>query len=177
MNCHFIESYEDEREVLRKIEELKTKGFSDDDMYIIARSNEQLTSIRIRTDVEYHAAEGKGMGRIGIFFKGGALPLNFSEMTDETRESAFYYLELLEGKILLFCNKKQYDPAFGRQTSSNEAEPPANLLVRQEVEWIEEERVFIDSMHYESSHPLRAEPIRKRPAPKRKKLRWPRSEK
>ena len=32
MDRHFIESYEDEREVLRKIDELKTKGATQADM-------------------------------------------------------------------------------------------------------------------------------------------------
>jgi len=176
MDRHFIESYEDEREVLRKIEELKTKGSSQADMYVIARSNEQLTRIRTRTDVDYHTAEGKGMGRIGIFFRGGPLPPYFSEMAAETRESAFYYQQLVEGKILLFCNKKNEDALLDRAYSFGENEKTditAFSPLQQKRQWNEEDRVFIDSMHYESFHPLQAEVIRNRPERKRKKEKWP----
>lgn len=176
MDRHFIESYEDEREVLRKIEELKTKGCSQVDMYVIAWSNEQLTKVRTRTDVDYHTAEEKGKGRIGIFFSGGPLPPYFSEMAAETRETAFYYQQLLEGRILLFCNKSsEYAPFEGAFSfGGNEKGENAAISPSQQMrQWNEEDRVFIDSMHYESFHPLQAEPIRNRPVPKRKKEKWP----
>ncbi|MFC3211978.1 general stress protein [Planomicrobium okeanokoites] len=95
MDHHFIESYEDEREVLRKIDELKQQGCSESDMYVVARSNEQLTMIRLRTDVEYHAAETKGMGRLGIFIRGGAVPPVFTEMSDEVKQSVFFIRNFL----------------------------------------------------------------------------------
>ncbi|MFD1029949.1 general stress protein [Metaplanococcus flavidus] len=166
MECHFIESYEDEREVLRKIEVLKTKGFKDNDMYVIARSNEQLIKIRTRTDVEYHTAEGKGMGRIGTFFKGGPLPLNFSGMTDETRESAFYYLELLEGKILLFCNKtdKGYQGEPFLQEVKKEEQSIGFLPVEKTFSSklsSKEDEISIDSNHYDTFPPFHALPLRK----------------
>lgn len=172
MDRHFIESYEDEREVLRKIEELKRKGFSEEDMYVIARSNEQLTSIRTRTEVEYHTAEGRGMGRLALFFCGGPLPAHFSELAAETKESSYFYQQLIEGRLLLFFNKDSSD-AEGEgccfADGQDEQGPETCSATLLEKQWTEEEQVFIDGKHYESFLPLQAEPIQNRPNPNNSK--------
>lgn len=168
MDRHFIESYEDEREVLRKIEELKKKGFAEADMYVIARSNEQLTGIRTRTEVEYHTAEGRGMGRLALFFCGGPLPAHFSELADETKVSSYFYQQLIEGRLLLFFNKDSAD-AEGEGCSfangQHEQGPETFSATLLEKQWTEEEQVFIDGNHYESFLPLQAEPLQNRHKP------------
>lgn len=171
MDRHFIESYEDERDVLRKVEELKTLGYAESDMYVIARTNEQLTMIRTRTDVDYHAAEGKGMGRLGIFIRGGPIPHFFTEIANETKESAFYYQQLLDGKLLLYCNKNTVDSSIQWPESSiikEDTELKNFSSLQHGMQSNEEDRIFIDSIHYENFEALKAEPIRKLPEKKRK---------
>lgn len=171
MDHHFIESYEDEREVLRKIDELKQQGCSESDMYVVARSNEQLTMIRLRTNVEYHAAETKGMGRLGIFIRGGAVPPVFTEMSDEVKQSVFFYQELLDGKLLLYYKKINEMP------SDEDQEIPAsyNKLGGMEMSSLQreiygdEEQITLDSTQYEYFDPGTAEPLQKPQEPKGKK--------
>lgn len=174
MDRHFIESYEDERDVLRKIEELIRKGFAEEDMYVIARSNEQLTGIRTRTEVEYHTAEGRGMGRLALFLCGGPLQAHFSSLAAETKESSCFYQQLTEGKLLLFFNN---DSLCAEEEEGSAAEgqeergPETSSAMLLEKQWMEEEQVLIDGIHYESFLPLQAEPIQKRHKPNSYKKR------
>lgn len=160
MDEHFIESYEDEWHVLRKIEELKNVGYAESDMYVVARSNEQLTMIRTHSDVDYHVAEVKGMGRVGIFVRNGSFLRLFTEITDETKESARYYQQLLDGKLLLFCDKNIVDSSVDQSESSIrkvKTEQKNFSSQNYEVENNEEDQVFIDSRHYENQEVLQVD--------------------
>lgn len=169
MDGHFIESCEDERDVLRKIKELKKIGYTESDMYVVARSNEQLTMIRTRTDVDYHVAEVKGMGRGGIFIRDGSFLKLFTEITSETKESAYYYQQLLDGKLLLYCGQKNLDcAAESVESSTIKEEPERKFFLSRHfgIEKNEEDRILIDSRHYEKLEALQVDSIQQLPEQK-----------
>lgn len=144
MDHHFIESYQDEREVLRRIEELKALGYAESDMYVLARSSEQLTKIRTRTDVAHHAAEGKGMGRFGMLISSRYVFSYMNEDEAKSMEIADLYKHLSEGELLFFFNKTNWENPEQLQTDSN---TPAAFYLFDENE---EDRISIDSQHYET---------------------------
>ncbi|MCM3610194.1 general stress protein [Planococcus sp. MERTA32b] len=144
MDHHFIESYEDEREVLRRIEELKAAGYAESDMYVLARSSEQLTKIHTRTNVAHHAAEGKGMGRFGALIRKRYVFSCIDEDEVKAQEIADLYQHLSEGELLFFCNKTGKGEPEQFPHDSN-APSSHNLLFDES----EEEQISIDSQHYE----------------------------
>ncbi|RLQ90437.1 general stress protein [Planomicrobium sp. Y74] len=144
MDRHFIESYEDEREVLRKIEELKALGYAESDMCVLARSSEQLTKIRTRTNVAYHAAEGKGMGRFGMLIRSRYVFSYINEDEVKAKEIADLYQHLSEGDLLFFYRENNRVHVEGFENARNPTLP--NYWIDED----EEDRITIDSSHYET---------------------------
>lgn len=153
MDRHFIESYEDEREVVRKIEELKKLGYAESDMYVVARSSEQLAMIRTRTDVEYHAAEGRGMGRFGMFVRIRHVFPHLTEDKEKIKEIADLYQRLFEGELLFFYNDNNIVHAEEFQSGRN---PPPPLY---KIDGDDEDRISIDSSHYETSEEIQLQGV------------------
>lgn len=106
MENHFIETFETEQDVLRKIEDLKTEGYDDTDMYVMARSDDQLSLVRGRTEVDYHASEGNWMDRFASFLTGDEnVHKAFLNMGINEHESEAYYQKVQDGHLLLYVNK------------------------------------------------------------------------
>lgn len=178
MNRHFIESYEEEREILRKIEELKILGYAETDMYVVARSSEQLTMIRISTDVEYHAAEGKGMGRFGMFIRSRHVFPNILEVEVNAQGIAELYRHLSEGELLFFYNEtNRVPPQEPWRMEFRETPQSADtlkgdrhpLFPRYYIDQNEIEKISIDSKHYETFKPSDAQLLKEHVPWKRKK--------
>nr|WP_256204122.1 general stress protein [Planococcus faecalis] len=62
-NNKFMGTFDNETEVLSKIEELKAQGSKEDDMYVMARDEGQISMVRGRTDVDYKSSEGNWMDK------------------------------------------------------------------------------------------------------------------
>lgn len=109
--------YDVQAEVLSQVNELKAQGYTEDDIYVIARDNDQLNMIRRQTDVNLDTQGSTGQqqdeGFMGKF-------VNFLSGDDNTR-SAFdnmgldpadrdaYYHQVENGKILLYVDKEYGD--------------------------------------------------------------------
>lgn len=170
MEDHFIESCEDEREVLCKIQELKKLGYNETGMYVVARTNEELTMIRTRTDVDFHSVEDKGMGRFGTVFRKHFLLPYLLESGDEVRAASELYQNLEEGKILLFSEMKENLCSLNPHTEENSAfmSPFRQKLPLNQRDGSEQENeVTIDAIHYETFNPSEAVPLRKADSNKR----------
>lgn len=100
-------TFDTESEVLRKIEELKEQGISEDHMYVMAHDKEQLSMVRGRTDVDYKSAEGGWMDKFMGFLSGNE-PVReaFSGMGVDEQEADRYYRDVQNGKILLFVDQE-----------------------------------------------------------------------
>lgn len=106
-NNKFMGTFDNESEVLRKIEELKNQGVSEDHMYVMAHDKEQLSMVRGRTDVDYKSAEGGWMDKFMGFLSGNE-PVReaFSGMGVDEQEADSYYQDVQNGKILLFVDQE-----------------------------------------------------------------------
>lgn len=106
-NNKFMGTFDTETEVLRKIEELKSTGSREEDMYVMARDKDQISMVRGRTDVDYKSSEGNWMDKFMGFLSGDDSTREaFSGMGLDKDESDRYYNEVQNGKILLFVDRE-----------------------------------------------------------------------
>jgi len=106
-NNKFMGTFDSETEVLKKIEELKAQGSREDDMYVMARDEEQISMLRGRTDVDYKSAEGNWMDKFMGFLSGDDSTREaFSGMGVDKDEADRYYNEVQNGKVLLFVDRE-----------------------------------------------------------------------
>lgn len=106
-NNKFMGTFDTEAEVLRKIEEMKAQGSSEDDMYVMARDKDQISMVRGRTDVDYKSSEGNWMDKFMGFLSGNESSREaFAGMGVDDAEADRYYNEVQNGKILLFVDRE-----------------------------------------------------------------------
>ncbi|KAA0958964.1 DUF2382 domain-containing protein [Planococcus sp. ANT_H30] len=106
-NNKFMGTFDNETEVLSKIEELKAQGSKEDDMYVMARDEGQISMVRGRTDVDYKSSEGNWMDKFMGFLSGDDSTREaFSGMGVDKDEADRYYNEVQNGKILLFVDRE-----------------------------------------------------------------------
>jgi hypothetical protein len=148
----FIETYNTQEDVLLKIEELKKDGYLEKDMYIMAKSSDQLSLVKGKSDVEVHASEGGWADRFATFLTGDQkVHQAFLNMGIDESESERYYRDVQDGKLLLYVNKDAQD-AFELpedekteiQQHKTESEGPRTI-----EEDREEKSVELDDRQYE----------------------------
>lgn len=124
-NNKFMGTFDSETEVLRKIEELKAQGSSENDMFVMARDKDQISMVRGRTDVDYKSSEGNWMDKFKGFLSGDEPTREaFSGMGLDSQETDRYYQEVQNGKILLFVDREfgasyEGDAPYDNSTYSN----------------------------------------------------------
>ncbi|RNF40158.1 general stress protein [Planococcus salinus] len=106
-NHKFIETYDSETEVLRGIEELKTKGYTEDDLFVVARDQGEISMVRGRTNVKSKVAgEGKLENFLGFLTGNGPVKKAFAEMKLEEQEIEQYLQAVKSGKIVLIADRE-----------------------------------------------------------------------
>lgn len=115
----FMGTFDNEQEVLRKIEEMKAQGATEDHMYVMARDEDQISMVRGRTDVDYKSAEGSWKDKFMGFLSGNE-PVRqaFAGMGVDEQEADRYYQEVQNGKILLFVDRDYIGNAENTGTST-----------------------------------------------------------
>lgn len=104
-NNKFMGTFDTETEVLKKIEDMKTQGSREEDMYVMARNEDQISMVRGRTDVDYKSSEGSWMDKFMGFLSGNEPTREaFSKMGVDQSEADRYYNDVQNGKILLFVD-------------------------------------------------------------------------
>ena len=137
---NFMGTFDNETEVLRKIEELKSQGISEDHMYVMAHDKDQISMVRGRTDVDYKSTEGGSWKDKFMGFMSGNEPTRqaFNDMGVDGQEADRYYQEVENGKILLFVDKEigdSYDStprsggsAYGDPTNNTSSGAAAGIV-------------------------------------------------
>ena len=152
MPTRFIETYDNEENILQKIEELKKDGYLEKDMYIMAKSDNQLSLVKGKSDVEAHASEGGWADRFATFLTGDQkVQQAFLDMGIDENESEHYYHDVQEGKLLLYVDTDAHDafelPEDKKTTIQNDKlESEGPRVIKEERE---EKTVELDDQHYE----------------------------
>ena len=121
-NNKFIGTFSDETDVLRKIEELKTKGCTEDDIFIVARSKGKISMVRGRTNVESKVVGGDMVENF-LSFLTGSEPVEkaFAEMDLDRSEAEQYFREVKNGKIVLIADREFGSSYINKGFNSNAA--------------------------------------------------------
>ncbi|BAQ11984.1 general stress protein [Sporosarcina sp. FSL W7-1349] len=113
----FIGVFDNENDLIAKIDELKLKGYSDDNLYVLARRDTDITMVKARTGVEIERPDGGSWwDRFTSLFSGeepvrGAL----GNMGLDPIQAENYYKLLEGGSMLLYVDQGEY----GQRISGN----------------------------------------------------------
>lgn len=164
----YVGTFQNETEVLNKIYELKTQGYSDNDIYIVTNDTDTLSIVRGETDVDLRTPEGNLMDKFLAYLSGDE-PVKgaFTKMGFTEEESNRYFNEVKAGGILLYV-----DPEYGNLYGNTGAELQAgytdpnigsNLVVddydntniamdaeREERLQLHEEKLKVDKERYQA---------------------------
>lgn len=118
----FIGTYDNETEVLRKIEELKTKGAKEEDVFIASRNKGEVSMVKGRTDVDSKVAGGSKVENFLGFLTGNEpLKKAFAEMGMDQKEAERYFREVENGKIVLIADQDFGSSYINKGFNSNAA--------------------------------------------------------
>lgn len=109
-NKTFIGVYHSESEVIAEINNLKTQGFTENDIYVIAKDKDDISMVRGRTNADVQTTEGSWMDRF-MAFMSGEEPVRgaFRHMGLSDAEADRYYTEVENGGILLYVDRDYGD--------------------------------------------------------------------
>lgn len=123
-------------EVQEKIEELRNEGYPSDNMYVIAKDNEQINALHSNSEVHFSTEqEGDWIDKFKEMFSGNhSLKNVFEEMGFSNEEAEDFNRRIENGEIFLFADDEVYDETNGaeripgagtsRSSSTEHAETP-----------------------------------------------------
>ncbi|HZG73810.1 MAG TPA: YsnF/AvaK domain-containing protein [Chondromyces sp.] len=105
-NKKFIGTFNTEAEVIDKIQELKAQGYTNDDIYVVAKDEANVSIVRGRTDADVQAAGGSWMDRFMAFLSGeDSVRGGLQNMGLSNEDIDRYYTDIQNGSILLYVDK------------------------------------------------------------------------
>ncbi|MBT2570009.1 YsnF/AvaK domain-containing protein [Planococcus sp. ISL-110] len=145
-----IQAYDVQAEVLHKISELKAQGYQEEDMYVIAKHDEQLSMVQGQTDVHLNTQEDEDMmSKFKSFISGEDSTRDaFTQMGLASSEADEYYRQVENGKLVLYVNSDygtSYKPYNGTQSGTETASTKtAGSHEEEEHLRLHEERLNVD---------------------------------
>lgn len=110
--------FDNETELQQQIDELKFKGYSDEDMYVVATRDNQVSMVRGNTDIQANTEGGSWWDKFKSFMMGeDSVNDSFHRMGFDDREREHYYSEVNSGKIFLYVDR-EYGANFGTYDDS-----------------------------------------------------------
>ncbi|TWT26016.1 YsnF/AvaK domain-containing protein [Planomicrobium sp. CPCC 101110] len=104
----FIGVFDNQEEVLRKVEELKAQGHSESDMYVVGRDNTSFSAVHNQTDVHVDATEEKKnqgfIGKVMSALSDDSSLAAFNGMGLERHEAKEYREQVQNGKLVLYAD-------------------------------------------------------------------------
>ncbi|WP_422123283.1 YsnF/AvaK domain-containing protein [Planococcus sp. X10-3] len=112
-------------EVQEKIEELKMDGYPTDNLYVIAKDNEQINGLRSYSDVHFSTEQdGEWIDKFKEMFSGNHSLKNVFEEMGFTRDEAEDFNRRIEnGEIFLFADDEVYAAATTHDASPATGDP------------------------------------------------------
>ncbi|HEY9576183.1 MAG TPA: YsnF/AvaK domain-containing protein [Pseudobacillus sp.] len=121
----FIGVFDNQAEVISKIEQLKLEGYAETDIYAVAKNADHISMVRGRTGVEVESAEtgASWMDKFMAFLSGeDEVRGGLRNMGLDNMEVDRYYNDIDNGKILLYVDR-DYDQLYQDRTLTNDADP------------------------------------------------------
>ena len=109
---NMVELFEDQLEVIKRINDLKKQGYEEDDMYIIVDDDEEISILKGFTTVMIKEEDDSLFDRFKSFLTGkDSIVDAFNKMDLDEKYRDDLYEEVQNGKILLMVNKN-YESKF-----------------------------------------------------------------
>lgn len=127
MKEKIIELFDDQIEVLKRIDQLKAMGYDEDDMYLVVEDDEEIEMLKGSTGVMIAEEEESLFDRFKSFLSGSSSvtdAFNKMELDEKYRDAC--YDEVQQGKILLMVNEN-YESKF-------ELGPEGNIILPEDEE-------------------------------------------
>ncbi|KIL76937.1 YsnF/AvaK domain-containing protein [Bacillus badius] len=121
----FIGVFNTQSEVISKIEQLKAEGYTEADIYAVAKDTEHVSMVRGRTGVEVESAgtDGSWMDKFMAFLSGeDEVRGGLRNMGLADTEVDRYYDDINGGKILLYVDK-DFDRLYENRPLTDAADP------------------------------------------------------
>lgn len=107
-----VELFDNQLEVIKRIDDLKREGYEEDDMYIIVDDDEEISILKGSTGVMIKQEDDSLFDRFRSFLKGNDSIVDaFNKMDLDEKYRDDCYKEVQNGKILLMINK-DYESKF-----------------------------------------------------------------
>lgn len=147
-----IEVYDNQADVLNRIQVLKDLGYEEQDMYIIANDEEDFSMLRGFTDVIIKEDDDSLWDKFKSFLKGEDSIIDaFHRMGLGEGDREFYHDQVREGKIVLYVNKDYgsyyevyEDGTYGPIITTDE--PIGDIDLKEELE----SNTSVDEMDFET---------------------------
>lgn len=132
----YIGMYFNETELMNRVDELKREGWSEDDIYVVVKNDDQLTMVRSRTDAEIKSADDSWWDRFMGFISGEDHVHRMVENLEfGTEDTLKYYQEIEQGGMLLYVDSGEANrhymentDFYGRDGKSTDVNLGANGL-------------------------------------------------
>lgn len=103
----FIGAFNQETELIKKMDELKAQGTQVEDFYVVVMDKDQLTLMRAQAEVHEKSPKEDGIDKFKNFLAGTeSVQKAFSQIGASDEEARHYYEEVQSGKMLLFVDKE-----------------------------------------------------------------------
>lgn len=122
-NKTFIGVYYSETELITKIDNLKMQGYTEDDIYVIAKDKDDISMVRGRTGADVQTTGGSWMDRFMAFIAGEE-PVRgaFRNMGLSDAEADRYYTEVENGGFLLYVDR-EYGSLYEEERTTAAVDP------------------------------------------------------
>lgn len=98
--------FKNESELQDQIHVLKTQGFSDEDMYVVANHDDQISMVQGSTEIDSNTDDGHWWNKFKSFVLGEeTVDEAINRMGFDNGEREHYQSEVRNGKILLFVDR------------------------------------------------------------------------
>ncbi|WP_100330337.1 YsnF/AvaK domain-containing protein [Bacillus xiapuensis] len=123
-NKKLIGLFNNQSEVIPKIEDLKNKGYAEDDIYVVAKNEDQVSMVRGRTGIETESAAGASWWDRFIAFLSGEDEVRggLKNMGLNDKEAERYYQDIEAGKLLLYVDK-DYEQHYPSRLTDEATDP------------------------------------------------------
>lgn len=102
----FIGMFHTEQELLAKIKELKTEGYDDHQVFVLAKSEDNVKLLQQRTDAEIQTTDGSWLDKFMDFMTGeDRVRSLMDDLGFSDDERAGFYQDVNEGSMLLYVDE------------------------------------------------------------------------
>ncbi|WJY26225.1 MULTISPECIES: general stress protein [Sporosarcina] len=123
----FIGMYETEEELLSAVQELKTKGYDDRDIYVVAKREDDVKMLQRRTDAEIETTHESWLDKFMDFMTGeDRVRSLLDDLGFSDNERAGFYQDVNDGHMLLLV-EEQHIHGDGQHQEMETAEGLASL--------------------------------------------------